>query len=142
MVCFGAVLVDEQLDKSFYAKLKPISYRFVPEALAVSGFSRDETLGFDEPVKVMQDFAAWLDQHTTGRPVFVSDNNALIGCSSAGTSIISPAKIHSVFHPGELATSTVASLGTCIHNGSTYEKLHILIIQWTTPKAMLKPCYI
>ena len=36
MVCFGAVLFDDTLEKSFYGKTKPISDRFVPEALAVS----------------------------------------------------------------------------------------------------------
>jgi hypothetical protein len=40
MISFGAVLVNEQLDKTFYGKLKPISDKFIPEALAVSGHSR------------------------------------------------------------------------------------------------------
>ena len=42
MVCFGAVLFDEALDKSFYGQPRPVSDRFVPEALAVSGFSREQ----------------------------------------------------------------------------------------------------
>ena len=42
MISFGAVLVDEQLDKTFYGKIKPISEKYIPEALAVSGFSREE----------------------------------------------------------------------------------------------------
>jgi len=58
MVCFGAVLFDDRLDKSFYGKTKPISERFVPEALAISGFSREQHLGFDEPKTVMESFAA------------------------------------------------------------------------------------
>src|SRR5204863_9115704 len=74
MVCFGAVLFDEALDKSFYGRTRPVSDRFVPEALAVSGFSREEHLTFDDPKVVMEAFAAWLDQHSKGRPVFVSDN--------------------------------------------------------------------
>src|ERR1051325_3328249 len=76
MVCFGAVLFDDKLDKTFYGRTRPISDRFVPEALAVSGFSRDEHLTFDDPKFVMETFAAWLDQHSKGRPVFVSDNLA------------------------------------------------------------------
>ena len=40
MICFGAVLVDEKLDRTFYGKIKPISNNFNPEALAISGFSR------------------------------------------------------------------------------------------------------
>ncbi len=75
MICFGAILVDENLDKTFYGELKPISDKFVPEALAVSGFSREETLTFDEPKKVMQDFADWIKEVCTDRPIFISDNN-------------------------------------------------------------------
>ena len=44
IVCLGAVLFDDKLDKSFYGKMKPVSARFVPEALAVSGFSREAIL--------------------------------------------------------------------------------------------------
>src|SRR5688572_31712892 len=43
MISFGAVLVNEQLDKTFYGKLKPISEKYIPEALAVSGFPGEET---------------------------------------------------------------------------------------------------
>jgi len=76
MVCFGAVLFDDRLDQSFYGKTRPISDRFVREALAVSGFSREQHLAFDDPKEVMEKFAAWLALHTKGRPVFVSDNVA------------------------------------------------------------------
>src|SRR5262245_17652637 len=76
MVCFGAALLDERLASSFYGRPNPISERFVPEALAVSGFSHEEHLGFDEPKEVMEEFARWLDQQSKGRPVFVSDNLA------------------------------------------------------------------
>jgi hypothetical protein len=38
MVSFGAVLGDENLDRTFYDKLKPISDKFILEALAVLGF--------------------------------------------------------------------------------------------------------
>jgi hypothetical protein len=76
MVCFGAVVFDESLDKTFYGRTRPISERFDLEALAVSGFSREEHLKFDEPKMVMEKFAAWLEAHSEGRPVFVSDNPA------------------------------------------------------------------
>lgn len=76
MVCFGAVLFDDPLETSFYGRTKPISDRFVPEALAISGFSRDQHLGFDDPKTVMESFAAWLAQNANGRAVFVSDNVA------------------------------------------------------------------
>jgi len=74
MVCFGGVLFDERLDQSFYGRTRPISEQFVPEALAVSGFSREEHLAFDDPKAVMEAFDTWLEQHSQGRPVFVSDN--------------------------------------------------------------------
>lgn len=76
MVCFGAIFFDDRLETSFYGKTRPISDRFVPEALAVSGFSREQHLGFDDPKTVMESFAAWLEQHAKGRAVFVSDNVA------------------------------------------------------------------
>ena len=75
MISFGAVLVDADLDKTFYGRLRPISDNFIPEALAVSGHSRAETLTFDEPAEVMTDFANWIKENTTGRPIFISDNN-------------------------------------------------------------------
>ena len=76
MVCFGAVVFDDRLDKTFYGRTRPISDRFVPEALAVSSFSREQHITFDDPKAVMENFAAWLDQHSKGRPIFVSDNLA------------------------------------------------------------------
>lgn len=75
MISFGAVLVKEDLSESFYGKIKPISDKWIPEALAVSGFSREETLQFEEPEKVMNDFANWLKEVDRSRPMFFSDNN-------------------------------------------------------------------
>jgi hypothetical protein len=75
MICFGAVVVDESLEKTFYGKLKPISEKFNPEALAVSGFSREETDAFDDPTEVMSKFAEWITANSNGRPFFISDNN-------------------------------------------------------------------
>jgi hypothetical protein len=75
MVSLGAVRVDRQLTTTFYARLRPISDRWVPEALAVTGHSREETLTFDDPAAAMAAFAAWLQANSKGRPRFVSDNN-------------------------------------------------------------------
>ncbi|MGB1257621.1 MAG: exonuclease domain-containing protein [Thiolinea sp.] len=75
MVSFGAVIVEDGLERSFYGQLKPVSEQWVPEALAVSGHSREETLKFDDPAEVMQRFADWLKAEVKGRPMFVSDNN-------------------------------------------------------------------
>jgi hypothetical protein len=75
MISFGAVLVDETLDNTFYGRLKPVSDKFIPDALAVSGHTREETLTFDEPADVMHAFAAWINEVCSDRPIFISDNN-------------------------------------------------------------------
>lgn len=75
MISFGAVLVNDSLDQIFYGKLRPISDNFIPEALAVSGHSREETLTFDDPKQVMEDFANWVKTTSKDRPIFISDNN-------------------------------------------------------------------
>lgn len=75
MVCFGAIVVEPSLDRSFYGQLRPISDKFIPEALAVSGFTREQTLEFPEPEGVMRSFAAWISSVSNGRPMFIADNN-------------------------------------------------------------------
>ena len=75
MVCFGAVLVEPALSRTFYGQLKPISEKWVPEALAVSGFSRTDVLAFDDPVEVMTRFDEWLQENAKDRLLFISDNN-------------------------------------------------------------------
>jgi hypothetical protein len=75
MVSFGAVVVEPGLERTFYGELRPISEKFVPEALAVSGFTREQTLAFLEPEEVMRKFAAWVAEVGAGRPMFISDNN-------------------------------------------------------------------
>ncbi|GAB4329997.1 MAG: hypothetical protein OHK0038_04200 [Flammeovirgaceae bacterium] len=76
MVSFGAVVVEEALDKTFYGKTKPISETWIPEALAVSGISREEHLSYDEPKIVMENFREWLSENTKGKAIFISDNLA------------------------------------------------------------------
>ncbi|MGB7413440.1 MAG: exonuclease [Thermosynechococcaceae cyanobacterium] len=75
MICFGAIIVEPSLQKTFYGKLKPISEQWIPKALAVSGFSREETLQFDEPKTIMENFALWITSNSNGRPFFIADNN-------------------------------------------------------------------
>ena len=75
MVSLGAVVVEPSLEKTFYGQLRPISEQWIPEALQVSGFSREETLAFDEPQDVMAQFAEWITEESDGRPFFISDNN-------------------------------------------------------------------
>lgn len=76
MVSFGAVLVDDNLDKTFYGKTRPISDLWVPDALAVSGHSREEHLTFDDPLETMSNFLEWIEKTSKGRPIFISDNPA------------------------------------------------------------------
>jgi hypothetical protein len=75
MVCFGAIVVEPSLDRTFFGRLKPISDKWIPEALRVSGFTREETLAFDDPREVMRGFADWIAEVGGGRPMFISDNN-------------------------------------------------------------------
>ena len=60
MICFGAIVVEASLDRMFYGRLKPISDKWIPGALRVSGFTREETLQFDDPKAVIQRFANWI----------------------------------------------------------------------------------
>lgn len=77
MVSFGAVKVSDPT-VTFYGKVKPICDTWEPDALAVSGFSREEHEGFDDPKEVMEAFAKWLDENSDKgrRPIFISDNPA------------------------------------------------------------------
>ena len=76
MVCFGAVIVEPSLTKTFYGKTKPISDLFIPEALAISGISREQHLAFDDPKEVMLEFESWIKENCIGNPMFISDNPA------------------------------------------------------------------
>lgn len=86
MVSLGAVVIDAErkLDQTFYGQFKPISEDWVPEALAVSGHSREECQGFPDAKTETERFAAWVAEvsgirKTRGRVVpdarFISDNN-------------------------------------------------------------------
>lgn len=76
MVCFGAVVVEPTLSKTFMGKTKPISELWNPEALAISGFSREDHNTFADPKEVMESFANWIKLHSKGKPIFISDNPA------------------------------------------------------------------
>jgi DNA polymerase III epsilon subunit-like protein len=75
MISFGAVIVEPELSRTFYGQLRPISDRWDPQALKVSGFSREQVLAFDEPKSVMERFATWLAGECPQRKIFISDNN-------------------------------------------------------------------
>lgn len=76
MVCFGAVLVSNH-KIGFYGKTAPISESYDPEALAISGFSRDEHELFASPEDTMRKFVTWVEGvNRKGRPTLWSDNPA------------------------------------------------------------------
>ncbi len=75
MIELGAVIVEQDLKRTFYGKLKPVSDKYNPEALKITGHSRETTLTFDDPAKVMNDFRLWIEKESKGKPLFISDNN-------------------------------------------------------------------
>lgn len=76
MVSFGVVKVDDDLKTTFYGETHPISLVYNPDALAISGFSREEHEQFRDPKDVMEEFAIWLKENSKGKPVMLSDNIA------------------------------------------------------------------
>lgn len=72
MVCFGAVELES--GKVFYGQTGSVTEKWVPEALAVSGFTREQHVAFPHPRVTMTRFTGWLQAGP--RPVFVSDNPA------------------------------------------------------------------
>lgn len=76
MVSIGAVPVGRHAEVSFYGQTRPIHDEWIPEALAVSGFTREQHLGFDDPALVVRRLLEWVEETTVGRPVLVSDNPA------------------------------------------------------------------
>jgi len=75
MVSLGAVVVEPGLSRTFYAQMAPISKLYIPEALAISGHTREECEGFRGPAVRMQEFDTWLEGLAADRLMFVSDNN-------------------------------------------------------------------
>lgn len=75
MISLGAVLIKPGLTETFYSELKPISPAWNPDALAISGFSREQTLEFQDPEEEMRRFEAWVLETSKGKPIFIADNN-------------------------------------------------------------------
>jgi DNA polymerase III epsilon subunit-like protein len=75
MISLGAAVIGSA-DRTFYREIKPISGQFEPEALAVSGLSRERLVAEGaDPAEAMADFAAFLAGASPGgRPVFVGFN--------------------------------------------------------------------
>jgi DNA polymerase III alpha subunit (gram-positive type) len=75
MIELGAVAVESSLDRTFHAKLRPISDEYDSEALAVTGYKREQVLSFDDPKEVMNNFEEWINETSPKHPIFISDNN-------------------------------------------------------------------
>ena len=76
MVSFGAVTWEGE---TFYGEVSPISDVWIPEALNVSGISREKHLTFPDPEDTMWKFREWLERAPTAgdrRRVMWSDNPA------------------------------------------------------------------
>lgn len=77
MVCFGAVVMEPGEARSFYGECAPISNTWVPEALAVTGFTREQHVRMPHPSITIPLFAAWIKKVCgDARPIGVSDNNS------------------------------------------------------------------
>ena len=74
MISLGAIVVEPALDRVFRTRMRPISEQWSPEALAVSGHSREETLAFPDPKSEMSKLRVWLGT-LGGKPTFIADNN-------------------------------------------------------------------
>jgi len=75
MLSLGAAVVGDA-SKTFYREFKPITDRYVPEALQVSGLSLEKLkeTGY-EPIAAMQDFESWVSSVSNDmRPVFTAFN--------------------------------------------------------------------
>jgi DNA polymerase III epsilon subunit-like protein len=75
MIELGAVVVEPGLTRTFYTSLQPISSLFVPEALNITGYSREQTMAFTNPLDAIMDFDKWLKDNVSEQPRFISDNN-------------------------------------------------------------------
>ena len=73
MVCFGAVLIDKHLETTFYGKTRPISDLYIPENLAISGFTREQHLGFPDPAEVLPKFVEWIKEVAGTKVCLISD---------------------------------------------------------------------
>ena len=77
MVCFGAVRVAEGLTDTFYGHTAPITETWNPDALKISGYSREEHEKFKPASITIHNFYHWVNKtNNGGRPVFISDNPA------------------------------------------------------------------
>lgn len=73
MIAIGAIAVTTALNNSFLAYLKPITDNYDPNALKISGITREQSLTFEEALPVIIKFDKYVK--TFQKPMFISDNN-------------------------------------------------------------------
>jgi DNA polymerase III epsilon subunit-like protein len=142
MVSLAAVLVKPGLEERFYAELRPISDQFDPEALAVPGFTREQTLAFADPGPVVADFQKWVTERSKGRAFFISDNNGFDYMFVCWYLHQFTATIPSTTVRKTWAASTKDSWATCSRTSSTCARRPIPTMPSTTPWAMPKRCWL
>lgn len=75
MISIGAVILDNKLDKTFYVEMAPLTDKYVPEALAVSGFTFEQTKTFMPAEEAFKLFGEWISKHFGDkRPIIWADN--------------------------------------------------------------------
>lgn len=74
MLSIGAVIVEPGLKRRFYVEMRPVTEAFVPQALSVTGFTREQTMSFPDPHDSMASFERWLDREVPKRKMFIADN--------------------------------------------------------------------
>ena len=76
MVSLGAVVVEDGLQRTFYCEMRPLEGAdWDPNALAISGKSREEHLAMPDASICIPKFAAWVEENSNGRAIFWADNN-------------------------------------------------------------------
>lgn len=77
MTEFGAVVIDNYLDKTFYGKMCPLEgASYIQAALDVTNRKMEELERWPDPRKTMMGFEVWLNRmRGDDRLIFLSDNN-------------------------------------------------------------------
>lgn len=75
MLSLGAIVIEPALNRTFFAKFRPIGDKFEPEALKVNGLTREQTLDFPPALKGVHDFNEWVVKNGGKKPMLISDNN-------------------------------------------------------------------
>lgn len=145
MVSFGAVEIES--GKTFYAELAPISKQWIPDALKVSGFSREQTLKFSDPTQVMKDFRDWIITVSDGDRVrMIADNagfdwsfinyyfHAFVGDNPLGWSCISLTSLYNGLERSMFSSFKKLRKTKHTHNALDDAKGNAEVIQVIRPK--------